>query len=88
MFKASEIYFQRKQLKPKELNLAELFERYRELSEEKTALEKRNGMLKREIKELDVVAENIEKAIGEDIAGKGEEEKDSENRKEKGKEIE
>lgn len=88
LFKASEIYFQRKQLKPKELNLAELFERYRELSEEKTALEKRNGMLKREIKELDVVAENIEKAIGEDIAGKGEEEKDSENRKEKGKEIE
>lgn len=84
LFKASEIYFQRKQLKPNEINLAELFERYKELSVEKKALDRKNGMLKQEIKELDVVAENIEKAIGEDIAGKEEHHEDNVKKKEKG----
>ena len=70
LFKASEIYFKRKQLNPKELNLAEMFERYRQLNAEKAELDKRSNSLKREIKELEVVAENIEKAVGEDIAGK------------------
>ena len=70
LFQASEIYFKRKQLNPKEINLAELFERYRELSAEKTEIDKKSNALKREIKELETVADNIKKAIGEDIAGK------------------
>lgn len=84
LFHASEIYFKKKQLNPKEINLAELFERYRQLSAEKTELNKKSGSLKQEIKELEVVAENIEKAIGEDIAGKGETQKRSEKGKEQG----
>lgn len=82
LFKASEIYFKRKQLNPKELNLAEMFERYRELNAEKSELDKRSSSLKREIKELEVAAENIEKAVGEDIAGKEENQRNSEKGKE------
>lgn len=70
LFHASEIYFKRKQLNPKEINLAELFERYRELSAEKAEIDKKSNALKQDIKELEMVANNIEKAIGEDIAGK------------------
>lgn len=84
LFHASEIYFNKKQMKPKEINLADLFERYRELSDEKAELTKKSSSLKREIKELEVAAKNIEKAVGEDIAG------NEENRKkhERGKEQE
>ncbi len=82
LFKASEIYFKRKQLNPKELNLAEMFERYRQLNAEKAELDKRSNSLKREIKELEVVAENIEKAVGEDIAGKEVNQKNTEKGKE------
>lgn len=82
LFKASEIYFNRKQLNPKELNLAEMFERYRQLNAEKAELDKRSNSLKREIKELEVVAENIEKAVGEDIAGKKVNQKNTEKGKE------
>lgn len=85
LFQASEIYFKRKQLNPKELNLAEMFERYKELNAEKAELDKRSNSLKREIKELEVVAENIEKAVGEDIAGKKEKQKNAERGK--GQEI-
>lgn len=82
LFKASEIYFKRKQLNPKELNLAEMFERYRQLNAEKAELDKRSNSLKREIKELEVVAENIEKAVGEDLAGKEVNQKNTEKGKE------
>lgn len=64
LFKASEMYFERKQLNPKELNLAEMFERYKELKAEKEGLSKRSNSLKREIDELDRVAQNIETALG------------------------
>lgn len=70
LFKASEIYFERKQLKPKEINLTELFERYKELKAEKEALFKKSNLLKKEIRELEVVAENIEKACGMDITNR------------------
>ena len=64
LFKASEMYFERKQLNPKELNLAEMFERYKELKAEKEGLSKRSSSVKREIDELDRVAQNIETALG------------------------
>lgn len=83
LFRASEIYFKRKQMNPKELNLADLFEKYRELSAEKVEQDKKSNLLKQEIKELEVVAENIEKATGEDIAGKEERRMDSEKGREK-----
>ncbi len=83
LFKASELYFKRKQLNPKEMNLAEMFEKYRQLNAEKAELDKRSNSLKREIKELEVVAENIEKAVGEDIAGKEATQKNTEKGKER-----
>lgn len=65
LLKASEIYFKRKGLKPKELNLGEMFEQYKMMSAEKEKLSKKQNFLKKEIRELEVVAENIEQAIGE-----------------------
>lgn len=85
LFHASEIYFKRSQIKPKEINLADLFERYRELSTEKAELYKKSNTLKRDIKELETVADNIEKAIGEEITGKDEERKNTERGKEQEK---
>ena len=67
LLKASEIYFKRKGLKPKELNLGEMFKQYKMMSEEKEKLSKKQNSLKKEIRELEVVAENIEKAIGENM---------------------
>ncbi len=85
LFHASEIYFKRKQMNPKEVNLSDLFERYRELSAEKAELDKKCNSLKQEIRELKVVAENIEKSTGEDIVGKETNKKNLEG--EKGREI-
>ena len=65
------------------MNLAEMFEKYRQLNAEKAELDKRSNSLKREIKELEVVAENIEKAVGEDIAGKEANQKNTEKGKER-----
>lgn len=64
LLKASEIYFKRKGLKPKDLNLAEMFESYKNLKIESEDLVKKQKKLKKEIRELEVVAENIEHAIG------------------------
>lgn len=64
MFKAAEIYFKRKQLDPKTINLTELFERYKELKIQKAEISKRSNSLKKELDELDRVAQNIEKALG------------------------
>lgn len=67
LFKASQIYFERKQINPKELNLTEMFERYKSLKAEKETLAKKSNSLEKEIRELEVIAENIEKAIRVDI---------------------
>lgn len=72
MFKASEIYFERKHLNPKELNLTELFEEYRQLKEEKAQMGKKSNSLKSELNELDRVAQNIEKALGIHFEGAAE----------------
>ena len=64
MYKAAEIYFDRKQIDPKSIDLRELFERYKELTQEKAEIGKRSKSLKNEISELDRVAQNIEKALG------------------------
>lgn len=64
LFKASEIYFERMKLNPKEINLSELFEQYKMLIKEKQQLFKVSRSLSAEINEIDRVAENIEKALG------------------------
>ena len=64
MFQAAEIYFKRKQIDPRTINLKELFERYKELTQEKAEITKRSNSLKNEISELERVAQNIEKALG------------------------
>lgn len=75
LLRASEIYFERNGLKPKELNLAEMFERYKELNAEKADLAKKQKALKKEIRELEVAAENIEQAIGESMTANEETQK-------------
>lgn len=64
LFKASQMYFERKQINPKGLNLSEMFEQYKALKAEKEELTKRCNPLKKEIDELDRVAQNIETALG------------------------
>lgn len=67
LFKASQIYFERKQINPKELNLSELFEQYKVLKAQKEELVRRCNPLKSEIEELDRIAQNIEAALGIDF---------------------
>lgn len=86
LFKASEMYFKRKQINPKEVNLGELFERYKELKTEKADLVKRSNSLKKEIGELETVATNVEKALGVDIVGNEDQEKKQEKEKDINKE--
>lgn len=72
LFKASEIYFKRKQLNPKELNLSEMFERYKELKAEKSVLQKRGSSIKKELNELETIEKNIADALNLDIGKKEE----------------
>lgn len=81
LFKAAQIYFGRKGLKPKELNLKEMFEQYKVLRAEKEALEKNSNSLKKEIRELDVVAENIEQTFGVNMRESAEDIEITENEK-------
>lgn len=67
LFKASQMYFDRKQIDPKGLNLSEMFEQYKALKMEKEELGKRCNPLKKEIDELDRAAQNIETALGMDF---------------------
>ena len=67
LFKASEMYFERKHINPKDINLGELFEQYKNLKEEKAGLVRQSNSIKKEIKELDTVAANVEQALGVDI---------------------
>lgn len=78
LFKASEIYFKRRQLDPKEINLSELFEQYKQLTLEKQELSKKSRSLSRDINEIDRVAENIAKALGINL-GDSEETHEQEN---------
>ena len=71
LFQASQIYFKRKQINPKDLNLSELFEKYKTLNAEKAELTKRCDPLKKEIDELDRVAQNIETALGMNFTDAG-----------------
>ncbi len=70
LFKASEIYFKRKQLNPKTLNLGEMFERYKELKMEQSALMKRCNSVTKELNELDIIKKNIAEALNLDIEKK------------------
>lgn len=63
LFQASEIYFKKKQINPKEMNLHELFEKYKALKDEKQVLFKKSNSLKREIDELNIISKNIENAL-------------------------
>ena len=88
LFKASQIYFERKGLKPKEFNLKEMFEQYKVLRTEKEALEKNSNSLKKEIRELEVVAENIEQSIGVNMRENVENTEREDRQKKKNKENE
>lgn len=90
LLKASEIYFERKGLKPKDIKLAELFENYKSLKAEKDDLVKKQNSLKKEIQELEVVAKNIEQAIGEKMmeeSRNNDSDMGKNSNKEKGQEI-
>lgn len=67
LFKASEIYFNRKQLNPKELNLGEMFRHYKELKAEQSALLKQSRFLKKELNELEIIKRNIAEALNLNI---------------------
>lgn len=86
LFKASEMYFNRNHINPKDVNLGELFERYRNLKEEKSDLTKRSNSLKKEINELDTVAANVERALGVDILAYDSQPQKQERRKDINKE--
>lgn len=86
LFKASELYFARNNINPKEVNLGEMFERYKKLKEEKAELHKRGNFIKKEINELETVAANVEQALGIDIIGNENQQKKQEREKDINKE--
>ncbi len=86
LFKASKLYFERNRMNPKEVNLGELFEQYKQLKAEKADLNKRSSYLKKEINELETVAANVEKALGIDIIGNENQQKKQEREKDINKE--
>lgn len=63
LYKASEIYFERKQLDPKSMNLHDLFEEYKSLKQEKSEIIKLNNPLKKSINELEIIEKNIATAL-------------------------
>ncbi|MCM1234974.1 MAG: relaxase/mobilization nuclease domain-containing protein [Ruminococcus flavefaciens] len=64
LFKASEIYFERNQMNPRNMNLSKLFEEYKTLRNEKEDITKHCHSIEKSINELERVKQNIETALG------------------------
>lgn len=74
LYRASSMYFERNQIEPNAMNLGELFERYRIAKQEKIEMDKVSKSIHKEISELNTIAQNIETALGIDMAEKRQDE--------------
>lgn len=63
LYRASLLYFDRNQIEPNTMNLGELFEQYRVTKQEKMEMDKASKTIKKEISELNTIAQNIETAL-------------------------
>lgn len=74
LYKASLMFFDRNKIEPQTMNLGELFERYRDIKQEKLEVDKYCKSVKKEIAELEIIAKNIETALGIEMAEKQQDE--------------
>lgn len=79
LYNASVMFFEQNQINPKDMNLSELFNHYKELKEEKFELIKNNTPVKKKLRELEIIEKNIENALGIDMHKK-EEHQQNENK--------
>lgn len=82
LYKAAEMYFAKQGIDPASLKLQELFEEYRERKQEKLSMQNALKPLRQSLKELKVVEQNIEEALGIKMTEEdGQEEKKNDRRK-------
>lgn len=72
LYNASLMFFKQNDINPDEMNLNELFERYKVLKQEKTELIKSVTPLKNQMRELSIIEKNIAEALGIDLGQKEE----------------
>ncbi len=82
LFEASRLYFEHIGENPDELNLSDLFEAHKALNEDKAQTEKVFKSIKKELKELDIIRQNVEETLGINLVEK---EEQSSTAKEKSK---
>lgn len=63
-YKTALVYFEKNHISPDEMNLHDLFEKYRAIKEEKIKLQKEFIPLKNAYKEMNIVKKNIEDSLG------------------------
>ncbi|MBD5469918.1 MAG: relaxase/mobilization nuclease domain-containing protein [Lachnospiraceae bacterium] len=63
LFESSKMYFERIDENPDEMNLADLFAKYKEIKQDKLDDEKLYEAIQAEIKELDVIRKNVEDTL-------------------------
>lgn len=80
-YKAAEMYFSRKGIDPSSLKLSELFEEYRELKQEKITLKKALKPVQESLKELSIIGQNIEEALGMKMMERNKEEEQKRGRR-------
>lgn len=82
LFEASKLFFEHIGENPDELNLSDLFEAHKEINQDKSQTEKVYKAIKKELKELDVIRQNVEETLGINLVEK---EEQSSTEKEKSK---
>lgn len=70
LYNASLMFFKQNNINPDEMNLSELFERYKDLKQEKTELIKSMSPVKKQMRELSIIEKNIAEALGIDLGQK------------------
>lgn len=82
LFETARLYFESINENPDTLNLADLFEKFKEVKQDKTAIEKVFKDLKKQLKELDTIRQNVETTLGIELL---KEEEQAEPEKDKSK---
>lgn len=85
LYQASKAYFDRNNEDPETLKLTDLFEQYKEIKQHRMSNEAEFRKIKKEFNELDIIRQNIEKAL--DIKVSSEESIDTRENKKKHNEI-
>ena len=85
LFETAQFYFESINENPDTLNLADLFEKFKEVKQDKTAVEKVFKDLKKQLKELDTIRQNVETTLGIELLKEEKKEEQAESEKDRNK---